>query len=107
MLGRKDYSQEEFDHARSAVEAQLAAYKKLAGAITSDTIDKKAQRALDEFQGLFFNNMTLVLDRFFVHRLRMVTGKDGNPLNEVEMICDSLMNKQWDPEREQRSQVHS
>ena len=22
----------------------------------------------------------------------MVTGKDGNPLNEVEMICDSLMN---------------
>ena len=22
----------------------------------------------------------------------MVTGKDGNPLNEVELICDSLMN---------------
>jgi hypothetical protein len=36
--------------------------------------------------------MTLVLDRYYVHRLRMVTGKDGNPLNEVEMICDSLMN---------------
>jgi len=36
--------------------------------------------------------MTLVLDRYFVHRLRMVTGKDGNPLNEVEMLCDSLMN---------------
>jgi hypothetical protein len=36
--------------------------------------------------------MTLVLDRYYVHRLRMVTGKDGNPLNEVEMICDSLLN---------------
>jgi hypothetical protein len=36
--------------------------------------------------------MTLVLDRYFVHRLRMVKGKDGNPLNEVEMLCDSLMN---------------
>jgi hypothetical protein len=36
--------------------------------------------------------MTLVLDRYFVHRLRVVTGKDGNPLNEVEMLCDSLMN---------------
>ena len=22
----------------------------------------------------------------------MVTGKDGNPLNEVELLCDSLMN---------------
>jgi hypothetical protein len=24
----------------------------------------------------------LVLDRYFVHRLRMITGKDGNPINE-------------------------
>ena len=30
-----------------------------------------------------FNNMTLVLDRYFVHRLRTVTGKDGNPLNQL------------------------
>jgi hypothetical protein len=41
---------------------------------------------------VFFNNLILVLDRLYVHRLRIVTGKDGNPLNEVEMICDSLMN---------------
>ena len=38
--------------------------------------------------------MTLVLDRYFVHRLRMVTGKDGNPLNEVELMSDSLMNNE-------------
>ncbi|MDP9463045.1 MAG: hypothetical protein M3P52_00350, partial [Actinomycetota bacterium] len=44
------------------------------------------------FDALFFNNMTLVLDRYFVHRTRIVSGKDGNPLNEVEMLCDSLMN---------------
>ena len=36
--------------------------------------------------------MTLALDRYFVHRIRTVTGKNGNPLNEVAMICDSLMN---------------
>jgi hypothetical protein len=36
--------------------------------------------------------MTLVLDRYFVHRLRMVTGKDGNPLNEVELLSESVMN---------------
>jgi hypothetical protein len=36
--------------------------------------------------------MALVLDRLYVHRVRMVTGKDGNPLNEVELLCESLMN---------------
>lgn len=36
--------------------------------------------------------MALVLDRYFVHRLRLVAGKDGNPVNDVELIADSLMN---------------
>jgi hypothetical protein len=36
--------------------------------------------------------MVLVLDRYFVDRLRMVTGKDGSPLDEVEVLADSLMN---------------
>jgi F420-0:gamma-glutamyl ligase len=29
MLGRKDYTKEELDHAKTAVAQQLAAYKKL------------------------------------------------------------------------------
>ena len=37
------------------------------------------------------NNLTLALDRYFVHRIRMVTGKDGNPLNEVELVVESLL----------------
>ena len=75
-----------------AIDQQLAAYRKLAKAIARATTDKKVDSALESFEALFFNNMTLVLDRYFVHRLRVVTGKDGNPLNEVEMLCDSLMN---------------
>ena len=37
--------------------------------------------------------MALVLDCYFVHRLSgpNYEGKDGNPLNEVRMIVDSLI----------------
>jgi hypothetical protein len=92
MLGRKNYTQEELDHARAAVDQQLAGYDKLVKAVAKVTKDEKVGSALEEFETHFFNNMTLVLDRYFVHRLRVVTGKDGNPLNEVELLSDSLMN---------------
>ena len=32
-----------------------------------------------------------MLDRLFVHRLRKVAGNDGNPLNEVVLLVDSLL----------------
>jgi hypothetical protein len=91
VLGRKDYTQEEVDHAKAAIAEQVAAYTKLAKAVGA-TKDKKAEAALAAFEPLFFNNMALVLDRPFVHRVRNVAGNDGNPLNEVEMLTDSLMN---------------
>src|SRR4051812_6964826 len=91
MLGRKNYTTVEIDHARSTVDSQLAAYAKLVDAVRG-TSDPQAAAALEEFEPLFSNNMALVLDRYFVHRLRAVTGKDGNPLNEVELLSESLMN---------------
>ena len=92
MLGRKDYTPEEVDHAKTAIAAQLAAYRKLVKALEGAPPDPKVASALEAFEPLFFNNLTLVLDRYFVHRVRLVAGKDGNPLNEVELISDSLMN---------------
>jgi hypothetical protein len=92
MLGRKDYTREELEHARSAVNRQLAAYRKLVAALDDAGDDPNIATALGAFEPLLFANMTLVLDRYFVHRLRSVTGKDGNPLNEVELLADSLMN---------------
>ena len=92
MLGRKSYTQEELDHCKAAIDQQLAAYKTLVNAVGSATTDTKVSAALEAFEPLFFNNLTLALDRYFVHRVRPVTGKDGNPLNEVELIGDSLMN---------------
>lgn len=35
--------------------------------------------------------MVLVLDEMFVHRLRTVEGKDGNALNEVRGLCNSML----------------
>ena len=92
MLGRKDYTREELDHAAGAINQQLAAYRKLVKALDGAGDDPKVAAALERFEPLLFNNMTLVLDRYFVHRLRMTTGKDGNPINEVELLAESLMN---------------
>jgi hypothetical protein len=91
MPGRKDYTRAELDRARAAINSQLTAYRDLVSAVAA-TKDERASSAVAAFDPLFFDNMTLVLDRYFVNRLRAVAGKDGNPLNEVEMICDSLMN---------------
>jgi hypothetical protein len=91
MLGRKDYRPEEVAGAQTVVKRQLAAYRKLAKAV-DDAADPKAAAALEALEPLLFNNMALVLDRYFVHRLRMTTGKDGNPVNELELVSDSLMN---------------
>jgi hypothetical protein len=85
MLGRKDYTRAEYDHAHAAVDAQLAGYRQLAAMVPGSSDVALA------FETGLFNNMVLVLDRYFVHRLRVVTGKDCNPLNEVELLADSLM----------------
>jgi hypothetical protein len=89
MLGRKTFTPEELTHGRAVVGAQLAAHKKLTAAVAGGS---DAQAALDEFDTAFFNTMALALDRPFVHRLRGSTGKDGNALNELELIVDSLIN---------------
>ena len=91
MLGRKDYTREELGHARDSISATTAAYRKLADAVQA-TSDPKAKAALADLEPVLFANMVLTLDRCFVHRLRAVTGKDGNPLNEVELLTESLMN---------------
>jgi hypothetical protein len=35
--------------------------------------------------------MVMLLDYFFVHRPRGVEGKDGNPLNEVRVMANSML----------------
>jgi hypothetical protein len=90
MLGRKTYTPEELDHARTAIAGHLSAYRRLAEAVDAAG-DPRAQAALEAFEPHFANALTLALDRHFVHRLRAVAGKDGNPLNEVAVLAESLL----------------
>jgi hypothetical protein len=91
MLCVNTYTKDYVNSCRSKIEAQLAAYRVLAGAAREKAGDSSASAAT--FEPLFFNNLVLVLDRFFVHRARGLEGKDGNPLNEVRMLCDSILQK--------------
>src|SRR3954451_6891894 len=90
MLGRKNYEPDEVATAKATIDKQLSAYRKLSKAVAASG-DAKAQAALDEFEPLLFNAFLLALDRPFVHRLRGVTGKDGTPLNEAELLVAALM----------------
>ena len=44
-----------------------------------------------EFEQRFFNDQVLILDNMFVRRLTGIEGKDGNPLNEVRVLCNSIL----------------
>ncbi len=87
MLGRKTFTQEELDGCRAALDEQVGAYTRVAEAAGRNG----GAAALADFDGPFFTNLVLVLDRWFVHRIRPVSGKDGNPLNEVELIAEAVI----------------
>ena len=89
MLAVKTYDQDYIDRCRAQMEAQLAAYADLVAAAGSSTASARA--AVEAFEPRFFDNLTLVLDASFMHRTRALEGKDGNPLNEVRMLCSSLL----------------
>jgi hypothetical protein len=91
VLGRKDYTRAELDQARAVVAAQLDASRALRTAVERDGAGESVA-ALAAFEAGLFNALVLVLDRFFVHRLRAAAGKDGNALNEVALIADCLIN---------------
>ena len=82
MLGMRTYPKKYISACSLKVEADLSAYRALAA----------GGKVSEAFEVTFFNNMILVLEHLFVHRLRGVEGKDENALNEVRMLSDSMMN---------------
>jgi hypothetical protein len=93
MLCVNKYPQDYVDRCRSRVNEQLCVYKDLIVAATSGnkSKDTKINAAVETFEPMFFNNLVLVLDTYFVHRSRAMEGKDGNALNEVRVLCNSIL----------------
>ena|SRR5665811_182324 len=92
MLSMKTYTRDYIDACRSRVEAQVSSYGNLVEAarnqIWSD--ETALDSAFESFESVFFNNLVLVPDSYFTHRLRGIEGKDRNPLNEVRVLCNSM-----------------
>jgi len=76
----KKYSRDYIAACRARVEADLRAYRSQVG-----------KTPAKEFEARFFNDQVLLLDYMFVHRLSGIEGKDGNPLNEVRVLCNSIL----------------
>jgi hypothetical protein len=101
MLAVTRYPKDYVTACRKRMDEQLAAYTALAKS------GSKADSA--RFEPLFCANLVLALDACFVHRTRGLEGKDGNPLNEVRMLCASILQHdavltadktiKYDPER--------
>jgi len=76
----KKYPKEYIAACRARVDADLRAYREGGG-----------KAATKELEARFFNDQVLLLDYMFVHRLTGIEGKDGNPLNEVRVLCNSIL----------------
>lgn len=96
MLGRNSYTTDEVESCRANADALLAAWE--ANDVDDTTLEN-----------LVFAQAVVALDAWFAHRLRAMEGTDGNPMNEVRALADSLVGNdgtlrvangiRWVPER--------
>ncbi|MDP9229974.1 MAG: hypothetical protein M3O67_04780 [Bacteroidota bacterium] len=82
MLCINNYTHKYINECRSKVDLQLSTYKKFV---------PKTGSAKEPFETSFFNHLVMALDYYFIHRSRTLELNEGNPCNEVRMLCYSIM----------------
>ncbi|GAA2977804.1 hypothetical protein [Actinokineospora diospyrosa] len=104
MLAVSTYSEDYLEACRDRVAEHVGVYRAMVGSGAG----AEFTAAVAAFEPVFFNNLVLVLETSFVHRLRGKEGKDGNPLNEVRLLSAALLADgllrvdkgiSWDPAR--------
>jgi hypothetical protein len=83
MLSVNSYSVDYIRSCRARFEAQLAAYRRL--------VDGSKAPNVTSLERKFCRTLLLSLDNCFVNRDRALAGGDSNPLNEVRVLCDSIL----------------
>ncbi len=78
MPGRTSYTPDELESCRDAADGLLAAWQ--ANGVEDETLEN-----------LVFTQAVVALDAWFVHRLRDMEGVDGNAMNEVRVLADSVV----------------
>ena len=78
MLGRKNYPREYIERCQRDIEAQIAEFNELPPVPAT-------------FATRLAGHLVIVMDACFMHRVRALEGKDGNALNEVRVLSQSLM----------------
>lgn len=91
MLAINTFPKDYIAACRANVDRQLEAYRRLVNAAQGQAPAPSQHGVTSEFDLFFFRNLIVLLDAMFVHRTRAREGKDGNPLNEVRMLCESVL----------------
>jgi hypothetical protein len=93
MLSVNSYSKQYIADRSKAIDDQVAAYRRLARVARKEAgkENEPVDKALTSFEAVYFNALVIVLDTYFCHRARTMEGKDGNAMNEVRLLCTSLM----------------
>jgi len=82
MLSVNSYDKKYVNDCRVKVNALLSTYR--------DVLSAKPLAAIKAFEPHVFNHMVPALNDYFCHRARAMESKDGNALNEVRILANSV-----------------